>query len=129
MQIQNNSMKETNKTILQKANEAVSNGNYEEFLQYCTDDTKWIFVGDQILNGKEAVQKWMSNEYIEPPQNDVKHLIAENDYLTAIGEIIVMKENGEKIKYAYCDVWKFRDGKMAELIAYVIEYKDLKGHK
>ncbi|MDD7886749.1 nuclear transport factor 2 family protein [Flavivirga sp. 57AJ16] len=117
-------MTENNKIILQKANEAVSKGNYEEFLQYCTDDTKWIFVGDQVLNGKEAVRKWMSNEYIEPPQNDVKNLVAENDYLTAIGQIAVMNENGENIKYSYCDVWRFRDGKMAELIAFVIEHKD-----
>lgn len=122
-------MKESNKTILQKANEAISKGNYEEFLQYCTDDTKWIFVGDQILNGKEAVRKWMHNEYIEPPQNEVKILIEENDYLTAIGQIAVMNENKESIKYSYCDVWRFRDGKMAELTAFVIEYKDLKARK
>ncbi|WP_417369660.1 nuclear transport factor 2 family protein [Flavobacterium beibuense] len=122
-------MKENNKIILQKANEAISKGNYEEFLQYCTNDTKWIFVGDQILNGKEAVRKWMSNEYIQPPQNEVKNLIAENDYLTAIGQIAVMNENKESIKYSYCDVWRFRDGKMAELTAFVIEYKDLKDCK
>lgn len=122
-------MSETNKIILQKANEAVSKGDYEEFLQYCTDDTKWIFVGDQILNGKEAVRKWMYNEYIEPPQNDVESLIAENEYITAIGKISVMKENGESIKYSYCDVWKFCDGKMAELMAFVIEHKDLKEDK
>ncbi|WP_318342876.1 nuclear transport factor 2 family protein [Flagellimonas baculiformis] len=122
-------MTEANKIILQKANEAVSKGDYEEFLQYCTEDTKWIFVGDQILNGKEAVRKWMLTEYIEPPQNEVKHLIAENDYLTAMGQITVMNESGKSIQYSYCDVWKFRDGKMAELMAFVIEHKDLKDHK
>ncbi|HBU78967.1 MAG TPA: ketosteroid isomerase [Muricauda sp.] len=122
-------MTDTNKIILQKANEAVSKGDYEAFLQYCTDDTKWIFVGDQMLNGKEAVRKWMYNEYIEPPQNDVENLIAENDYLTAIGKITVMTENGKSITYSYCDVWKFRDGKMAELMAFVIEHEDLKDHK
>lgn len=116
-------MTEANKIILQKANEAVSKGDYEEFLQYCTEDTKWIFVGDQILNGKEAVRKWMLTEYIEPPQNEVKHLIAENDYLTAMGQITVMNESGKSIQYSYCDVWKFRDGKMAELMAFVIEHE------
>lgn len=121
-------MKENNKIILKKANEAVSKGNYEEFLQYCTDDTKWIFVGDQVLNGKEAVRKWMLNEYIEPPHNDVKNVIAENDYLTVNGQIAVMKESGERIKYSYCDIWRFRDGKLAELTAFVIVDKDLKQH-
>ena len=117
-------MTENNKKILQKANEAVSKGNYEEFLQYCTDDTKWTFIGDQVLNGKEAVRKWMFNEYIEPPKNEVKNLIAENNYLTAIGQIEVMNENGKSTTYSYCDVWRFRDGKMAELMAFVIQHKD-----
>jgi ketosteroid isomerase-like protein len=114
-------MAENNKIILQKANEAVSKGNYEEFLHYCSDDTKWTFVGDKVLNGKEAVRKWIFNEYIEPPKNDVISLIAENDLLTATGQIEVMDENGYNIKYSYCDVWRFRDGKMAELTAFVIE--------
>lgn len=122
-------MTETNKIILQKANEAVSKGNYEGFLQYCTDDTQWVFVGDRILNGKEAVRKWMSKEYIEPPHNEVKKLIAEKEYLTAMGQIDVIDENGESRTYAYCDVWRFRDGKMAELTAFVIESKDLMDHK
>ncbi|MBC9796433.1 nuclear transport factor 2 family protein [Sinomicrobium weinanense] len=116
-------MLETNKTILKKANEAVSNGNYEEFLKYCTDDTKWTFIGDQVLHGKEAVRKWMLKEYIEPPIIHVEKLIGEHDDLTALGHITVFGKKGEERQYAYCDVWKFREGKMAELMAYVIESK------
>ena len=41
-------MKE-NKEILLKANEAISNGDHEAFLSYCTEDSKWTFVGDQVL--------------------------------------------------------------------------------
>ncbi|MEX0771996.1 MAG: nuclear transport factor 2 family protein [Balneolales bacterium] len=122
-------MTESNKIILKKANAAVSKGNYEEFLQYCTDDTKWTFIGDQVLNGKEAVRRWMLNEYIEPPQNDVKNLIAENDYLTVLGHIAVKNKNGKTNQYSYCDVWRFRDGKMAELMAFVVESSDLKDDK
>ena len=70
---------EPNKTILKKANKAVSNGNYEEFLKYCTDDTKWIFIGDQVLHGKEGVRKWMLKEYIEPPIIHVEKLIGEHE--------------------------------------------------
>ena len=119
-------MSETNKLILKQANEAVAKGNYEEFLQYCTDDTKWTFVGDQFLNGKDAVRKWMLAEYSVPPHNDVKNLIAEGDYLTVLGQIAVTNQNGQIIQYAYCDVWKFRNGKMAELTAFVIESDDLR---
>ena len=114
-------MKENNKAILMKANEAVAKGNYEGFLEYCTEDTKWTFIGDQILNGKEEVRKWMLTEYLEPPKFEVRNLIAENDYLTAVGQITLINEKGVSVQYYYCDVWKFRDGKMHELTAFVIE--------
>ncbi|SJZ76077.1 hypothetical protein SAMN04488128_1011502 [Chitinophaga eiseniae] len=35
----------TNKTILEKANEAIKKGDNESFLAYCTDDTERVFVG------------------------------------------------------------------------------------
>ena len=117
-------MVDANKIILKKANEAVSKGDYEEFLQYCTDDTKWIFIGGEVLHGKEAVRKWMLNEYAKPPQIEVNNLFGEHDYLTALGHITVIGKNGKKSQYSYCDVWRFRDGKMAELMAFVVESND-----
>ncbi|MBE9583957.1 nuclear transport factor 2 family protein [Mucilaginibacter sp. JRF] len=110
-----------NKTILEQANAAVTAGDNEGFLQYCTDDTQWTFVGDQTLHGKEAVRQYMAKAYIEPPQFMVEQLIAEGDFVTAIGKISMKDEAGTMIHYDYCDVWRFRDGKMAELKAFVIE--------
>lgn len=66
----------------------------------------------------------MLTEYIEPPKFDVKNLIAENDYVTVLGQITLINEKGAGVMYWYCDVWKFRDGKLAELTAFVIEPKD-----
>lgn len=40
-----------------------------------------------------------------------------------------MRKNGTRDQFSYCDVWKFRDGKMAELVAFVIESTDLKDTK
>lgn len=113
------------KSILLKANDAVLKGDYEGFLAHCTEDTKWVFVGDKVLEGKEEVRKWMLSEYVEPPKFDLKNLIAENDYVTALGEITLLNENGVSVQYWYCDVWKFRDGKMAELTAFVIAPKKI----
>jgi ketosteroid isomerase-like protein len=63
----------------------------------------------------------MKAQYLEPPVVTIENLIAEGDYLTAIGKIS-MKDESEKMgHYAYCDVWRFREGKMAELKAFVIE--------
>lgn len=110
-----------NKEVLEKANAAVTDGDNEGFLFFCTDDVKWTFVGDLVLEGKEAVRQYMKTAYLEPPKFMVENLIAEGEFVTAIGTINLKNEEGKMIHYAYCDVWQFRDGKMAELKAYVIE--------
>lgn len=111
----------TNKAILETANAAVTEGNNEGFLSYCTDDTEWTFVGDKTLRGKEAVRQYMATEYVEPPKFMVESLIAEGEFVTAVGKISMKNEEGKTVDYSYCDVWRFRDGKMAELKAFVIE--------
>jgi len=110
-----------NKTILEKANAAITQGDKEGFLLHCTEDTAWEFVGDRTLHGKEAVRQWMAKAYAEPPAFTVENMIAEGDYVTAIGRISMKDENGVATNYAYCDVWHFRDGKMAGLKAFVIK--------
>jgi uncharacterized protein (TIGR02246 family) len=122
-------MVENNKATLKKANAAIAKGDHEGFLEFCTDDTQWTFVGDKILQGKEAVRQWMATTYTEPPEFDVRNLIAENDFVTALGDITMTGEDGKTTRYSYCDVWRFRDGKMAELMAFVIDTKDSESNR
>lgn len=110
-----------NKTILERANAAITKGDHEGFLSFCTDDTEWTFVGDQTLQGKEAVRQYMATAYLEPPKFMIENLIAEAEFVTAIGKISMKDKDGKLVDYAYCDVWRFRDGKMASLKAFVIE--------
>lgn len=116
-------MSEDNKEILKKGNAAISKGDYEGFLIHCTEDTKWVFVGERTLYGKEAVRQWMAETYLSPPENMVEALIAESDYVTAKGTIKVMNKDGHWDTSSYCDVWEFRNGKMAKLTAFVIRYE------
>jgi ketosteroid isomerase-like protein len=110
-----------NKAILEMANAAVTAGDNEKFLTFCTDDTEWTFVGDKVLRGKEAVRQYMATAYGEPPRFMVEHLIAEGDFLIATGKISLKDAAGKMVDYSYCDVWRFRDGKMHSLKAFVIE--------
>jgi len=114
-------MSDNNKAILTEANAAVAAGDYEKFLSLCTDDTEWTFVGDTVLKGKQAVREYMTNTYVFPPIVTVKQLIAEGDFLTAVGEITLKDQEGISTLYSYCDVWRFDLGKMAELNAFVVE--------
>ena len=111
----------SNEAVLLEANKAVSNGDYEGFLAFCTEDTHWTFVGEKILKGKEAVRQWMTETYIEPPKLNVSKLIEQDDFLVAIGTIAVKEENGKTVFSSYCDVWRLQDGKLAELNAFVSE--------
>ena len=113
-------MSEANKAILEKGNAAISSGNNEGFLALCSDDTEWTFVGDKTLKGKEAVRQWMRSTYVEPPKFTVAHLIAEGDFVSAVGELSMNDENGRVAHYSYCDVWRFRGGEIVELRAFVI---------
>jgi ketosteroid isomerase-like protein len=79
------------------------------------------YLGDKTLQGKQAVREYMATAYQEPPKFMVENLIAEGEFVTAIGTISMKNENGIMIDYTYCDVWKFRNGKMAGLKAFVIE--------
>lgn len=117
-------MKLSNKEILEKANAAVTAGDNEGFLSFCTDDTVWTFVGDETLRGKEAVRQYMDKAYIKPPKFMVENLIAEGDFVAATGKISMKNEDYKQVDYSYCDVWRFKDGKMAELKAFVIETQD-----
>jgi uncharacterized protein len=112
---------ENNKAILEKGNAAISQGNNEGMLLFCSEDTEWTFVGERTLKGKEAVRQYMANTYIEPPKFTVTNLIAEGDFVTVLGEITLKDEDGKAVHHSYCDVWRFRDGKIVELKAFVIK--------
>ncbi len=110
-----------NKTVLEKANAAISEGDHETFLTYCTENTKWVFVGDKTLFGKEQVRNYMTDAYKTPPRFDVGYMIGEDDYVMATGTISLKNGDGQWTTYDYCDIWRFENGLMAELRAFVIE--------
>ena len=114
-----------NKAVLEQANSAVTKGDYEGFLSFCTDDTLWTFVGERVLRGKEAVRRWMAEAYRQgSPELTVDTLIAEGEFVTAVGVVATRGGDGKAVRHAYCDVWRVHGGKLAELRAFVIEQKD-----
>lgn len=108
---------------LQQANACITRGDIEGFLAHCTEDTRWTFVGERTLQGKAAVRAYMKEAYRQPPRFDVQRLIEDGDQLAACGEITMAGEDGRVRTSTYCDVWRFVDGRMAELQAFVIEKK------
>jgi uncharacterized protein len=114
-------MSESNKAVLREANAAIDRGDIEGFLSHCTEDLQWTAVGDMTLSGKDAVRRWMATAYATPPTYNVDEMIAEGDVLVAIGEIMAKDEDGRSVPHRYCDVWRLRSGKLAELRAFVVK--------
>lgn len=112
-------MSKTHKEVLEEANAAIAEGDFEGFLAHCTEDTEWTFEGDRTLRGKAAVRQWMAETYREPPRFTVHRMIAEGDFVVALGEITLKDEDGKATSHVYCDVWRFHEGRMAELHAFV----------
>ena len=113
----------TNKEVLLQANDHIRKGDHEAFLSLCTEDVVWNFIGEQILYGKGAVREYMTTAYTEPPEFIVEELISEDDHVIALGRISLKDRDGKIVESDYCDVWKFREGRMATLKAFVSEIK------
>ena len=116
-----NNPRENGKQILEKANSAITKGDYEGFLTHFTEDTIWNFVGEQVLIGKDAVRKYITEVYTEPPKFRVENLVSEGELVIAVGKINLKNKKGSSVDYSYCDVWRLRDGKLHELKAFVVE--------
>jgi uncharacterized protein len=113
-------MAKTNKQVLIEGNAAIARGDFEGFLVHCTEDTLWKFLGDRTLKGKAAVRRWMADTYKEPPRFNVRQLIEDGEFLAAVGEITLKDDHGKDADFSYCDVWRFENGRIAELDAFVI---------
>lgn len=111
----------SNAAILHEANEFVKQGKYENFLAYCTGGTKWFFVGDQTLSGKEEVRKYMKEFYLEPPVFSVDTTVEQGNHVIVTGQITLKNKDGKYYHNDYCDVWLFENGRMSGVKAYVIE--------
>lgn len=114
-------MSEKNKQTIEEVNAAFSQNNIEGFLELCAEDVKWTMIGEKVVEGKDGIREFVSSMGdMEPPKINNKQMIAEADSVAAFGEM-TMKEKGEIVPYAYCDVYQFQDDKIVELSSYVVK--------
>ena len=115
-------MSAKNKEIVEKVNAAFAKGGVEGFLSFCADDVEWTIVGDKNVKGKDAIRQWMASMGgMEPPKFTVNNVIAEGDFVTASGDMTMKDKDGKVAPYAYCDIYRFRDGKIVELRSFVVK--------
>ena len=113
-------MSAKNKALIGKANEAFRNNDIEALLALCTEDFSWTMVGGATASGKASVREWMKEGPSTPPKFTIDTVIAEDDFVTCIGDMTMDGKDGTE-PYAYCDVWRIEGDEIAELRAFVIK--------
>jgi len=111
----------TNKALLKTANDLLEKGDIDGFLSFCTDDTEWVFIGENSLKGKDAVKQYLEEAYTKTTKFKIEQMIEEGDFVVQVGEISFENKNGEVESYLASDIWRFENGKMAELKAFVLK--------
>jgi ketosteroid isomerase-like protein len=119
-------MSETNKEIVGKANALLTAGDTEGFLKFFTKDIKWTLLAGtpKVYKGIDAVSGFMqesTKEGVTPPVFTELNLLAEGDTVIANGTTSMMGKDGKAVPYAYCDVYQFRDGLIAELTTFMAQ--------
>jgi uncharacterized protein len=113
-------MSTKNKQIVEKVNAAFAEGSTEGFLSFCADDVVWTIVGNRTVKGKDAIREWATSWGSEPPKFTVANIIAEGNFVTAHGDMTMKEKGGKTIPYAYCDIYRFRAGKIIELNSFLV---------
>lgn len=117
-------MSENYKETVKRANASFEENNLEGFLELCAEDVEWRMVGGKSSKGKDEIRQWMSAMGpSEPPKITAENQIAEGETVAAYGEMTMKNDKGEVVSYSYSDVYRFKDGKIAELSSFVIENK------
>jgi ketosteroid isomerase-like protein len=111
----------TNTEIIEKVNAAFTKNDVEGWLSFCADDIEWTIVGEKSVKGKDAIRSWMASMDIEPPKFTVNRVITEGDSGVAHGEMTMKDKEGKTSPYSYCDLYRFRNNKIVELLSFVVK--------
>jgi ketosteroid isomerase-like protein len=117
-------MSDANREIIRKINHAFAIGVFDEFLKYCSEDVVWTIIGDRVVSGRENIRQWlneMAAENSEKPQfANFAALIADGEYVVSRGQMTMKDTSGKTVPYSYCDIYRFREGEIAELASFVV---------
>ena len=119
------------KAVIEHINDAFAENNLEKVLSFCTNDFIWTMVGDTSVKGKDAIRQWMASMDVEPPQElNIQQVLSEGDTVITRGDMM-MKGRKEPAahSYAFCDVYRFKGDKVAELTAFVIRTDQARAHE
>lgn len=101
--------------------EGFRRSDHAAILALLTDDVVWDLPGFKHLEGKAAFDGEIENPaFSGSPTLTIDRLIEEGDVVVAIGGGAAAFANGDPLRFAYCDVFTFRDALIARVESYVV---------
>jgi ketosteroid isomerase-like protein len=109
------------KEVVETYFEGFRRSDHERVLACLTDDVAWDLPGFAHLKGKEAFDREIENdEFVGSPALTVGRLIEEADTVVAIGSGETTHKSGERHRFAFCDVFTFRDDRICRVESYLV---------
>ncbi len=113
-----------NKKTIERYMDGFRNSDHEQILSCLTDDVVWRMPGAFDIVGKKAFDKEIENPAFQGrPDITVSRMIEENDVVIAEGKVQAKRKDGGILDAVFCDVFEMMNGKIRQLISYLVEVK------
>jgi ketosteroid isomerase-like protein len=113
-----------NKRTIEKYIDAFIKSDHEQVLSCLADDVEWEIPGAFHITGKAAFDKEIENPaFAGRPSITTSRMTEENDVVVAEGAVRTQRVNGGFLNLRFCDVFVMHDGKIRQLISYLMEVK------
>lgn len=114
--------------FLRKLNEAFAECNADYLAKSVTDDITWVIVGEKIISGREEFEEALERMKEGGPMSiEIVDIILDDQKAVVEGVVEAHTGPGKFLRYAFCDIYVFRDGdnnKVQELRTFVAKLKN-----
>lgn len=115
-----------NKQLLKNIYDEMAKGNTKPFGDALADNVKWTLTGStdwsKTYDGKDAVYKELITplfeKFADQYTTELVRMIAEDDFVSVEFKGSVTTKTGKPYNNSYCYIYRFEDGKIAEITEY-----------
>jgi uncharacterized protein len=113
-------MQTPNRQLYVQISEAFAKGNLAFAEAYLADDIRWNILGEAAITGKEAVLEVSQMQQLESyPLITIKNIVADGNCVVIESTGEAKTKQGTPYHQTYCEVFTFREGKLAEIMTYL----------
>ena len=96
----------------------------EQILSCLTSDVRWVIPGMFDIQGKDAFGEHIVDEgFTGSPEIVVSRIAEARDLVIAEGTVRAPRTDATVLSLAFCDVFEMQDGKIRQLVSYLMETK------